>query len=89
MGEDFWTNKQKTNLQYSCFVLLLQTCESAVQLRKAGKVTVRESSLKKLGATHFKIGVVDEHFEVYKFSMSVFFFVASVNDICSYLFLIL
>lgn len=41
-----------------------QTCESAVQLRKAGKVTVRESSLKKLGAVHFKYGVVDEHFEV-------------------------
>lgn len=54
-------------------LLLLQTCESAVQLRKAGKVTVRESSLKKLGATHFKNGVVDEHFEVYKFSMSVLF----------------
>lgn len=46
-------------------LLLLQTCESAIQLRKAGKVTVRESNLKKLGATHFKNGVVDEHFEVY------------------------
>lgn len=44
--------------------LLFQTCESAVQLRKAGKVTVRESTLKKLGATHLKYGVVNEHFEV-------------------------
>ena len=44
--------------------LLLQTCESAAQLRKAGKVTVRESNLKKLGATHFKAGVAAEHFEV-------------------------
>ena len=41
-----------------------KTCESAVQLRKAGKVTVRESNLKRLGAVHFKYGVVDEHFEV-------------------------
>lgn len=48
-------------------ILLLitwQTCESAVNLRKAGKVTVRESNLIDLGATHFKYGVVDEHFEV-------------------------
>ncbi|KAJ0076805.1 hypothetical protein Patl1_36312 [Pistacia atlantica] len=44
-------------------------CESAVQLRKAGKVTVRESTLKKLGATHFKYGVVNEHFEVTKFAL--------------------
>lgn len=35
-----------------------------MQLRKAGKVTLKESSLKDLGATHFKYGVVDEHFEV-------------------------
>lgn len=45
-------------------LLLLQTCESAAQLRKEGKVTVRESNLKKLGATHFKKGVIPEHFEV-------------------------
>ena len=43
---------------------MLQTCDSAAQLRKAGKVTVRESSLKKLGASHFKAGVIAEHFEV-------------------------
>lgn len=47
----------------------MQTCESAVQLRKAGKVTVRESSLKKLGATHYKYGVANEHFEVTKFAL--------------------
>lgn len=35
-----------------------------MQLRKAGKVAVKESSLKELGATHFEYGVVDEHFEV-------------------------
>lgn len=51
------------NLIFVC-VMYLQTCEAAVQLRKAGKVTVRESTLKKLGATHFKYGVVNEHYEV-------------------------
>lgn len=47
--------------------MLLQTCDTAVQLCKAGKVTVRESNLKKLGATtHVKTGVENEHFKVYK-----------------------
>ncbi|XP_068654474.1 anaerobic nitrite reductase Glb1-1 [Aristolochia californica] len=49
--------------------VFVMTCESAVQLRKVGKPTVRESSLKDLGATHFKYGVVDEHFEVTKFAL--------------------
>lgn len=43
---------------------ILQTCEAAAQLRKAGKVTVRDTTLKRLGATHFKYGVGDAHFEV-------------------------
>lgn len=48
------------------FVLkLIQTCEAAVQLRKAGQIVIRDSSLKKMGAVHYKYGVVDEHFEVY------------------------
>ncbi|KAE8654388.1 Non-symbiotic hemoglobin 1 [Hibiscus syriacus] len=50
--------------------VFVMTCESAVQLRKAGKVTVRETTLKKLGATHFKYGVVAEHFEVTTFALS-------------------
>ncbi|XP_059438038.1 plastid division protein PDV2 [Corylus avellana] len=49
--------------------VFLMTCESGVQLRKAGKVTARESSLKRLGAVHFKHGVVDEHYEVTKFAL--------------------
>ncbi|CAL0329212.1 unnamed protein product [Lupinus luteus] len=49
--------------------VFVMTCESAVQLRKAGKVTLRESTLKKLGASHLKNGVVDEHFEVTKFAL--------------------
>jgi hypothetical protein len=43
---------------------MLQSCEAAAQLRKAGKVTVRETTLKRLGATHVKYGVGDGHFEV-------------------------
>nr|CAD1841397.1 unnamed protein product [Ananas comosus var. bracteatus] len=45
------------------------TCESAVQLRKSGEVTVRETTLKKLGSTHSKAGVADEHFEVVRFAL--------------------
>ncbi|XP_058758073.1 non-symbiotic hemoglobin 0-like isoform X2 [Vicia villosa] len=57
---------QNPKLKPHAMSVFLMTCESAVQLRKAGKVTVRESNLKKLGATHFKTGVKDEHFEVTK-----------------------
>nr|ABR68293.1 non-symbiotic hemoglobin [Chamaecrista fasciculata] len=40
--------------------------ESATQLGKAGKVTVDEAILKKIGATHAKSGVQNEHFPVAK-----------------------
>ncbi|CAN1812662.1 Non-symbiotic hemoglobin 1 [Linum perenne] len=56
--------EQNPKLKHHAMAVFLMTCESAVQLRKSGKVTVRESSLKKLGATHSKYGVLDEHFEV-------------------------
>lgn len=60
---------QNPKLKPHAMSVFLMTCESAIQLRKAGKVTVRESNLKKLGATHFKNDVVDEHFEVTKFAL--------------------
>nr|QAX32736.1 leghemoglobin [Oxytropis lambertii] len=60
---------QNTKLKPHAMSVFLMTCESAVQLRKAGKVTVRESTLKKIGGTHFKYGVVNEHFEVTKFAL--------------------
>ncbi|TVU32205.1 hypothetical protein EJB05_23927, partial [Eragrostis curvula] len=44
-------------------VSTVQTCETAAQLRKAGKVTVRDTTLKRLGASHVKYGVADAHFE--------------------------
>lgn len=52
---------------------MVQTCEAAAQLRKAGKITVRETTLKRLGGTHVKYGVADGHFEVRKY-----FFLAEV-----------
>ncbi|KAG1341789.1 non-symbiotic hemoglobin 1 [Cocos nucifera] len=56
-------------LKIHAMSVFVMTCESAAQLRKAGKVTVRETTLKKLGATHFKSGVVNEHFEVTRFAL--------------------
>ncbi|XP_054795600.1 non-symbiotic hemoglobin-like [Prosopis cineraria] len=61
--------EQNPKLKPHAVNVFVMTCESAVQLRKAGKVTVRESNLKRLGAVHFKSGVVDEHFEVVKFAL--------------------
>ncbi|XP_021640997.2 non-symbiotic hemoglobin 1 [Hevea brasiliensis] len=61
--------EQNPKLKPHAVTVFVMTCESAVQLRKAGKVTLKESSLKDLGATHFKYGVVDEHFEVTKYAL--------------------
>ncbi|XVE67417.1 hypothetical protein DITRI_Ditri08aG0159100 [Diplodiscus trichospermus] len=61
--------EQNPKLKPHAMAVFVMTCESAVQLRKSGKATVRESSLKKLGAVHFNYGVVDEHFEVTKFAL--------------------
>nr|QAX32746.1 leghemoglobin [Astragalus canadensis] len=58
--------EENPRLKPHAMSVFLMTCESAAQLRKAGTVTVRESNLKKLGATHLKSGVKDEHFEVTK-----------------------
>ncbi|CAI9104443.1 OLC1v1003111C1 [Oldenlandia corymbosa var. corymbosa] len=61
--------EQNPKLKTHAKSVFVMTCEAAVQLRKAGKVVVRESTLKKLGATHLKYGVVDEHFEVTKYAL--------------------
>ncbi|XP_034706411.1 hemoglobin-2-like [Vitis riparia] len=47
----------------------VQTCESVVQHQKADQVTMRDSTLKKLGVVHYKSGVLDEHYEVTKFAL--------------------
>ncbi|CAL9089469.1 unnamed protein product [Musa textilis] len=51
-------------LKAHAMAVFTMACESAAQLRKTGKVAVRETSLKKLGATHMNSGVIEEHFEV-------------------------
>ncbi|KAK6946185.1 Globin [Dillenia turbinata] len=61
--------EQNPKLKTHAMSVFVMTCESAAQLRKFGKVTVRESNLKKLGSVHFKYGVVDEHFEVTKYAL--------------------
>ncbi|XP_040377352.1 non-symbiotic hemoglobin 3-like [Oryza brachyantha] len=49
--------------------VFVMTCEAAAQLRETGKVTVRDTTLRRLGTTHFKKGVSDGHFEVAKFAL--------------------
>ncbi|KAK8463797.1 hypothetical protein PHAVU_011G048700 [Phaseolus vulgaris] len=61
--------EQNSKFKVHAISVFIMTCDSAVQLRKAGKVTVRESNLKKLGASHLRTGVVNEHFEVGKFAL--------------------
>ncbi|XP_010532429.1 PREDICTED: non-symbiotic hemoglobin 1-like [Tarenaya hassleriana] len=56
-------------LKAHAMTVFVMTCEAAVNLRKSGGVTVRDSNLKDLGSTHFKYHVVDEHFEVVKFAL--------------------
>ncbi|XP_057503545.1 hemoglobin-2-like [Actinidia eriantha] len=61
--------EQNPKLKPHAMTVFVMTCESAVQLKKAGKVTVKESTLRDLGATHFKYGVANEHYEVTKFAL--------------------
>ncbi|KAG8096944.1 hypothetical protein GUJ93_ZPchr0013g34391 [Zizania palustris] len=61
--------EKNPKLKTHAMSVFVMTCEAAAQLRKAGKVTVRDTTLKKLGATHFKYGVGDAHFEVTRFAL--------------------
>ncbi|KAI0524622.1 hypothetical protein KFK09_003999 [Dendrobium nobile] len=44
--------------------VFIMTCEEAAQLRTTGKVTVSETTLKKIGTKHIMYGVLDEHFKI-------------------------
>ncbi|GJN30768.1 hypothetical protein PR202_gb19104 [Eleusine coracana subsp. coracana] len=55
--------EKNPKLKTHAMSVFVMTCEAAAQLRKAGKITVRDTTLKRLGATHFKYGVADGHFE--------------------------
>ncbi|KAG7010946.1 Non-symbiotic hemoglobin 1 [Cucurbita argyrosperma subsp. argyrosperma] len=61
--------EQNTKLKPHALSVFTMTCESAVQLRKEGIAAVKETTLKRLGASHLKYGVVDEHFEVLKYAL--------------------
>ena len=61
--------EKNPKLKTHAMSVFVMTCEAAAQLRKAGKVTVRDTTLKRLGATHFKYGVGDAHFEVTRFAL--------------------
>ncbi|KAI4297010.1 hypothetical protein L6164_036922 [Bauhinia variegata] len=50
--------EENPKLKPHAMSIFVRTCELAVQLQKACKVTVRESNLKRLGAVHFKYGVI-------------------------------
>ncbi|OIV99462.1 hypothetical protein TanjilG_17272 [Lupinus angustifolius] len=58
--------EENPKLKSHAVFVLVMTCESAAQLRKTGKINVEDSNLQKIGATHFKSGVTDEHFQVAK-----------------------
>ncbi|XP_021731655.1 non-symbiotic hemoglobin 1-like [Chenopodium quinoa] len=61
--------EKNPKLKAHALTVFAMTCESAVNLRKAGKATVKDSNLKDLGELHYKYGVVDEHFEVVRFAL--------------------
>ncbi|XP_072988283.1 anaerobic nitrite reductase HB1-like [Typha latifolia] len=61
--------EKNPKLKAHAMSVFVMTCESATQLRKTGKVSVANTTLKKLGATHFKAGITDVHFEVLKFAL--------------------
>ncbi|AQL08336.1 Non-symbiotic hemoglobin [Zea mays] len=46
--------EKNPKLKTHAMSVFVMTCEAAAQLRKAGKVTVRETTLKRLGATHLR-----------------------------------
>eukprot|EP00253_Pinus_taeda_P008093 PITA_08093 len=61
--------EKNAKLKAHAITVFKMTCESAVQLREKGTPTFSESNVKDLGKSHFKYGVVDEHFDVVKFCL--------------------
>ncbi|KAK3150929.1 hypothetical protein QOZ80_3AG0239520 [Eleusine coracana subsp. coracana] len=61
--------EKNPKLKTHAMSVFVMTCEAAAQLRKAGKITVRDTTLKRLGASHLKYGVADAHFEVVRFAL--------------------
>ncbi|XP_057837441.1 non-symbiotic hemoglobin 1-like [Cryptomeria japonica] len=61
--------EKNLKLKAHALSVFTMTCESAVQLAESGSIKVPESTLKELGAVHFKSGVVDEHYDVTKYAL--------------------
>ncbi|GAB2224840.1 hypothetical protein Droror1_Dr00005617 [Drosera rotundifolia] len=61
--------EKNPKLKAHATTVFVMTCESATRLNKTEKATVWESRLKDLGDTHFKYGVVDEHFDVVRYAL--------------------
>ncbi|XP_072986544.1 anaerobic nitrite reductase HBII-like isoform X1 [Typha latifolia] len=61
--------EKNPKLKAHAMSVFVMTCDSATQLRKTGKVTVGNTSLKHLGATHVKSGIVNLHFDVLRFAL--------------------
>ncbi|XP_057750657.1 non-legume hemoglobin-like [Arachis stenosperma] len=57
---------QNPKLKTHATVVFVMIAETAIQLRKTGKVNVGESNLKHLGAVHLKLGVTHAHFALAK-----------------------
>ncbi|KAJ3703446.1 hypothetical protein LUZ61_007151 [Rhynchospora tenuis] len=60
---------KNSKLKSHSMAVFVMTCEAAAQLRKTGKITVRETTLQKLGTVHYNSGVFDAQFEVTRFAL--------------------
>ncbi|KAJ4795744.1 Non-symbiotic hemoglobin protein [Rhynchospora pubera] len=60
---------KNSKLKSHSMAVFVMTCEAAAQLRKTGKITVRETTLQKLGSVHYNAGVFDAQFEVTRFAL--------------------
>ncbi|XP_078177925.1 anaerobic nitrite reductase Glb1-1-like [Carex rostrata] len=60
---------KNSKLKTHSMAVFVMTCEAAAQLRKTGKITIRETTLQKLGSVHFNAGVIGAQFEVTRFAL--------------------
>ncbi|PKU72709.1 Non-symbiotic hemoglobin [Dendrobium catenatum] len=55
--------EKNPKLKVHAISVFIMTCEEAAKLRTTGKVTMRETTMKKIGLKRVVYGVFDEHFE--------------------------
>ncbi|XP_020678324.1 non-symbiotic hemoglobin-like [Dendrobium catenatum] len=61
--------EKNPKLKVHAISVFIMTCEEAAKLRTTGKVTMRETTMKKIGLKRVVYGVFDEHFEVLHFAL--------------------